>query len=113
MSEVAPLITIPNHYPAQGQLVIPRLDQYLGYFDSGNRQLVFVFQRELWLARIYLSSQPWSSHLEMRDGRLPQAVILSGDESQWLYACWQAATLPFKRTALENVMERALWGAAR
>jgi hypothetical protein len=64
------------------------------------------------MAKVYLSSQPWGSHLEMRDGLLPQNVVLAGDEARWLFACWQAAMLRFKRSALENVMERALWGAA-
>ncbi len=113
MSEIAPLITVPNHHPAQGQIAAPRPDQYIGYYDSGYRQLVFVFERELWMARVYLSSQSWSSHLEMRDGIPPRSVILSGDEAQWMQACWLAATLRFKRSALENVMERALWGATR
>jgi len=112
MLTIIPLITIPNHYPAQGQLAVPRLDQYVGYYDSGHRQLVFVFERELWMAKIYLSTQPWGSHIEMRDGRLPQNVILGADEAQWLFACWQAAMLRFKRSALENVMERELFGVS-
>ena len=112
MLTAAPLITIPNHYPAQG--VLPRIspEQYVGYYDSGQRQLVFVFERGLWMAKVYLSSQPWEAHLEMRAGQMPQNVTLSGDETRWLFACWQAAMLRFKRSALENVMEGALWGAA-
>ena len=112
MQNIAPLITIPNHYPAQGALPHISPEQYVVYYDSGQRQLVFVFVRELWMAKVYLSSQPWGSHLEMRDGLLPQNVVLAGDEARWLLACWQAAMWRFNRSALENVMERALWGAA-
>ena len=113
MPDVAPLLTIPNHYPAQGALPRISLEPYLGYYDSGQRQLVFVFDRSLWMAKVYLSSQPWGSHLEMYAGRLPQNVAFSGDEARWLYACWQTAMQRFKRSALENVMERALFGATR
>lgn len=112
MATIAPLITIPNHYPAQGQLTIPHPDQFVGYFDSGHRQLVFVFVQELWMARVYISSLKWNNHLEMRDGCLPENVILTGEEAHWLFACWQAAMLRFNRSALENVMERALWGVS-
>ena len=112
MVNVAPLIAIPNHYPTQGSLPRTSPDQYIGYYDSGYRQLVFVFDRELWMARIYLSTQPWGNHVAMRDGQLSQNVTLSADETQWLRACWQVATLRFKRSALENMMDCALWSKA-
>jgi len=112
MINIVPLISIPNHYPGQGNL--PRIspEQYVGYYDSGYRQLVFVFEHELWMAKIYISNLHWSSHLEMRDGQLPQNVIFCADEAQWLFACWQVAVLRFGRTSLENLMERTLWGVA-
>ena len=110
MTTITPLITIPNHYPAQGVLPRISLEQYVGYYDSGHRQLVFVFERELWMAKIYISTLKWGSHTEMRDGKLPQNVILGGDEAQWLFACWQSVMLRFKRSSLENMMEQRLWG---
>ncbi len=110
MCDFAPLLTIPNHHPAQGSL--PRIfpEQYLGYYDSGFRQLVFVFVRELWYAKVYVSSLSWDRCHEVRDGQLPASLILAADEIAWLKSCWDSAILRFKRSAIENQLDRQLWG---
>jgi|GEM_PF-1929805 len=108
-----PLLSIPNHAPQAGQLPHFFKADYLGYYDSGHRQLVFAFRRDLWSANIYASSHGWhQACAEMRGHKLPVDIILSADEAQWLYACWSAASLRFGRTALENVVERQLFRIA-
>lgn len=103
------LLSIPNHAPQAGQLPHFSAD-YLGYYDSGHRQLVFAFRRDLWSANIYISTQGWGEACAVMHGmKLPADILFSADEAQWMYACWSAASLRFGRVALENVVERQLF----
>jgi len=103
------LLCIPNHAPQAGHLPHFKAD-YLGYYDSGHRQQVFAFRRDLWSANIYISTQGWGQACAvMRGMKIPTDILFSADEAQWLYACWNAASLRFGRTALENVIERQLF----
>lgn len=103
------LLSIPNYAPQAGKLPHFKAD-YLGYYDSGHRQLVFAFRRDLWSANIYISTHGWGQACSVMHGLcIPADVIFSADEVQWLYACWSAASLRFGRTALENVIERQLF----
>jgi len=103
------LLTIPNHAPQAGRLPHFVAD-YLGYYDSGQRQLVFAFRRDLWSANLYLSTCGWGQACAtMRGMKLPTGLAFTADEAHWLYACWNAASQRFGRTALENVIERQLF----
>lgn len=99
------LLSIPNHAPGAGRLpgIMP---DYLGYYDSGYRQMVFVFNLRLRSANIYISTHGWGQACAvMRDAKIPSDLLLSADEAQWMYACWHAASLRFDRVALENVID--------
>ena len=106
---IEPLLSIPNHAPQAGALPHYKAD-YLGYYDSGHRQLVFTFRRDLWSANLYISTFGWGQACATMHGlKIPENLIFSADEAQWLYACWNAAALRFGRAALENVIERQLF----
>ena len=103
------LLTIPNHAPGAGQLPHFKAD-YLGYYDSGQRQLVFAFRRDLWSANVYISTYGWGQACAVMLGmKIPADIAFVADEAHWLRACWNAASLRFGRTALENVIERQLF----
>lgn len=103
------LLSIPNYAPQAGQLPHFKAD-YLGYYDSGHRQLVFAFRRDLWSANIYISTCGWGQPCASMHGvRIPPDILFLADEAQWLHACWNAASLRFGRTALENVIERQVF----
>jgi len=100
------LLAIPNYAPQAGRLPNFKAD-YLGYYDSGDRQLVFVFRRDLWSANIYISTCGWENPCAVMNGpRLPKDIILFADEAQWLYFCWSAAMRRFGRVAPETVIAR-------
>jgi peptide methionine sulfoxide reductase MsrB len=104
------LLTIPNHAPQAGTLPHFKAD-YLGYFDSGQRQLVFAFRRDLWSANLYISTCGWGQACATIQGvKIPANMAFLADEAQWLRACWNAASLRFGRTALENLLERQVFG---
>jgi hypothetical protein len=88
-----PLLVIPNLHPAQGEAPILLEDAYIGYYDAGLRQLVFVFDAEKQLGFLYLSSAGWKNFFIMQDARLPQEILLSGSEAGWALACWRAALI--------------------
>lgn len=100
------LLSVPNYAPGAGRLpgIMP---DYLGYYDSGYRQLVFVYSLPLRSANIYISTHGWGQACAtMREAKLPADLLVSADEAQWVYACWSAATLRFNRVALENAVDR-------
>ncbi len=110
---IDPLLVIPNATPQAGSLPHYLKADYLGYYDSGRRQLVFAYRHDLRCANIYISTYGWrEACATVRGPKIFADVILAADEAQWLFACWSAAATRFGRTAIENYAERELVGMA-
>ena len=86
-----PILTIPPLYPWPGESPALAEGAYTGYYDSGTRQLVFVFDDKDRTGLLYLSGTGWNRTFTLLDGRLPQELLLNGNEAGWALACWRAA----------------------
>ena len=65
---------------------------YIGYFENPfGEQWIFTYHRETTKCELRSGDFGWNAGLEVVNGRV-QGVSLGQAESQWLSACWQAAT---------------------
>jgi hypothetical protein len=85
------LLIIPNLHPERGEAPVVPEGAYVGYYNAGTRQLLFVFDAQKRVGLLYLSSAGWGRHFEIVDGRLPEDILLNGSEAGWALACWRAA----------------------
>ncbi len=66
--------------------------RYYGYFANAHgSQWVFVYDRATQVGQLYGGDIGWEAAEAVIEGRTPN-LILASAESQWLTACWQAAT---------------------
>jgi hypothetical protein len=94
MSE--PLLRIRNHHTAAcGDPPIVSSndpDLYIGYFENPHgEQWIFTCQRSTKKAELRGGDVGWNTRNQVVDGAVPN-LALSTEESQWLRACWFAAT---------------------
>ena len=94
MSE--PLLQIRNHHAmACGDPPIVNgddADLYIGYFENPHgEQWVFTYHRKTKKAELLGGDAGWNTRIEVTDGMVP-GLVLGVEESQWLAACWFAAT---------------------
>jgi len=65
---------------------------YHGYFENPfGEQWVFVYDRASKMGQLRGGDDGWENVFQVIDGR-GVGVILGEEESQWLLACWHAAT---------------------
>ena len=94
MSE--PLLRIQNHHaPACGDPPIVSSDDpnlYIGYFENlHGEQWVFTYNRSTEQGELRGGDAGWNTRNDVTDGAV-SGLVLNAVESQWLEACWQAAT---------------------
>lgn len=93
MSE--PLLKIRNHHsPTCGDPPIVNGDDpalYIGYFENPfGEQWIFTYDRKTKKGLLRGGDAGWNTALDV-EGDTP-AVVLGPEESQWLKACWRAAS---------------------
>ena len=67
-------------------------NQYRGYFENVHgEQTIFIFDREIAQATLYVGDADWETSWEVCDGSVP-GLIMDRQELMWLRACWEAAT---------------------
>ena len=94
MSE--PLLQIRNHHTvACGDPPIVNSDDpdlYIGYFENPHgEQWVFTYHRKTKRAELLGGDAGWNTRNQVTGGEVP-GLVLNAEESQWLAACWHAAT---------------------
>ncbi len=94
MSE--PLLKIRNNHAAScGDPPIITMDDsniYIGYFQNlYGEQWVFIYDRSTMQAELRGGDVGWNRSHDVINGIAP-SLTLNRDESDWLDACWRAAT---------------------
>lgn len=96
MSEQQPLfVAVNRHVASCGEP--PHVDaggegKYYGYFENEHgEQWVFVYDRESESGILQGGDAGWQQKFKVVGG-VASGLILDGEESQWLSACWRAAT---------------------
>ena len=85
------LLTIHPRFAWPGEPPAIPAGVYTGYYDSGSRQWIFVFDESAGQGWLFASGTGWIRRYTLENGRLPQDVVLNGSEAGWALACWRAA----------------------
>lgn len=78
-------------WPCTPPVVAP--GAYAGWYDSGARQWVFLWNNRAGVGELDVSTTEWTRRYPMEDGRLPADIVLDSNKTAWALACWRAARL--------------------
>lgn len=69
-------VFFPVSWPGTPPVIAP--GAYAGWYDSGARQWVFLWNDRAGVAELYVSTTGWTRRYPMEDGRLPPKIVLDG-----------------------------------
>jgi len=67
--------------------------RYHGYFENAyGEQWVFVYDQTMKTGELRGGDAGWAQVYEVGNGQAEPRLVLQQEESEWLRACWRAAT---------------------